>query len=71
MEKANFALNGEEKITETNSENEEEKIEIKHIEEKDEKSETLNENKNTLLDKFMKQDEEGKSKPERGRRFKK
>lgn len=68
MEKANFALNGEEKIGDSSIENAEEIV--KTVEpEIEEKNETTSEN--TLLDKFLRSNEEGRTKSEKGRRFKK
>lgn len=68
MEKANFALNGEEKIGDSSIENAEEIV--KTVEpEIEEKNETTSEN--TLLDKFLRANEQEKTKSEKGRRFKK
>lgn len=68
MEKANFALNGEEKIGDSSIENAEEIV--KTVEQEiEEKNETTSEN--TLLDKFLRSNEEGRTKSEKGRRFKK
>lgn len=73
MEKANFALNGEEKIAENQIEDAGEIVKpVESIEEeKDKIPEISNESNNTLLDKFMKADEQGKARTEKGRRFKK
>lgn len=72
MEKANFALNGEEQTGENKSiiaeqENTENEITSEKVEEVEERSERINE----AWDKFVKVDEQGKTKPEKGKRFKK
>lgn len=64
MEKANFAVNGEEKSGTIEDD----------VTEENETTEVLNENKNTLnenLDKFFRTDERDRTKQEKGRRFKK
>lgn len=78
MEKANYAVNGEEGIQEQKQE-EKDKIEsaeeiIKPVEPLKEESEVFDDRSgriNEALDKFIKVDEQGKNKIEKGKRFKK
>lgn len=68
MEKANFALNGEEKIVNSNIEDAEEVVKTAETEIEEENKTT---SENTLLDKFLRSNEQEKTKSEKGRRFKK
>lgn len=68
MEKANFALNGEEKIVNSNIEDAEEVVKTVETEVEEENKTT---SENTLLDKFLRLNEQEKTKSEKGRRFKK
>jgi len=80
MEKANYALNGEEPTQEDKKKIEEQEDSesqiiseepTKKAEEKPNKIEERSERINEAWDKFVKADEQGKNKPEKGKRFRK